>query len=132
VEERRVAELAPQSQDHRFDRGGERVGHLVPHPLQQLLGGDYPAAGGEQAFEDGELFRAQLQPSAGAERHPAVRVEDHLPVVEHRRHRGRGPPRQGADAGDQFGEIERLGQVVVGAEAESLHAVPDGAGRGQH
>ena len=39
---------------------------------------------------------------------------------------------EGADAGDELGEIEGLGQVVVGAQAEALDAIGDAARRGQH
>ena len=49
-------------------------------------------------------------------------------------HRGRGRAAAGerADPGDEFGERERLGQVVVGAEVEAVHPVAHRARRGQH
>ena len=39
---------------------------------------------------------------------------------------------QGAKAGEQFFQLERLGQVVVGAEVEAANLVVDGAEGGQH
>src|SRR5262245_57959380 len=48
VDERGVAELGPQPADGDLDGLGERVGALVPDPLQQLLGRNRPAGGGEQ------------------------------------------------------------------------------------
>ena len=39
---------------------------------------------------------------------------------------------QGADAQDELGEVEGLGEVVVGAEVKSADPVLRGAGRGQH
>ena len=39
---------------------------------------------------------------------------------------------EGADAGDELGKGERLGQVVVGAEAEAVDAVFDRVGGGEH
>jgi hypothetical protein len=33
---------------------------------------------------------------------------------------------------DQLGEVERFGQVVVGAEPEAAHPVGGGVGRGEH
>ena len=75
VDDGRVAELGAQPADRRLDGGGERVGVLVPDAFEQFLGGDDPVAGGEQAFEDGELLRAQLEAPAGAGRDPAARVE---------------------------------------------------------
>ena len=39
---------------------------------------------------------------------------------------------EGADAGHKLGEVEGLGQVVVGTQAETLDAIGDTARRGQH
>src|SRR5215472_18224007 len=64
VDDRRVAELAAQPADGDLHRGGERVGHLVPHPLEQFLGRDHPALGGEQQLEHPELLRAEVQGAA--------------------------------------------------------------------
>ena len=50
----------------------------------------------------------------------------------HRRQRRLGAPGQRADARDQLGERERLGQVVVGSEAQARHPVLDPGRRGQH
>ena len=51
---------------------------------------------------------------------------------ESRRQRRTRASAEGADAGDELGEVEGLGQVVVGAQAEALDAVGDAARRGQH
>ena len=51
---------------------------------------------------------------------------------ELRRQRDRRPAPERPHARDQLGELERLGEVVVGAELEALDAVADRAGRGQH
>ena len=40
-------------------------------------------------------------------------------------------PAQRADAGDQFGDDERLGQIIVRAGVEALDALVDFAARGQ-
>ena len=37
-----------------------------------------------------------------------------------------------ADAQDEFGEVEGLGEVVVGAEREPFDAIGGGAGGGEH
>ena len=45
---------------------------------------------------------------------------------------GLAAPRERPDAGDELGERERLGKVVVCAEAEPVDAVLDRVGGGQH
>jgi hypothetical protein len=53
-------------------------------------------------------------------------------VGQHRGERGDGAAAQGPDPGHQLGEVERLGQVVIRAQAQTLDPVGDGGGRGQH
>jgi len=132
LDDRRVAELAPQPADRHLDRARERVGHLVPHPLQQFLGRDHPPLRGEQQLEHAELLRSQVQRSASPARAPPRRVEPQVTVLQHRRERRLGPAQQCPQPRHELGECERLGQVVVGAEAESVHPVLDGRRGGQH
>jgi hypothetical protein len=42
-----VAELGAQPADRDLDRAGERVGGVVPHAFEQLLGRDDSAFGGK-------------------------------------------------------------------------------------
>ena len=132
LDDGRVAELGPQPADRRLDRGGERVGRFVPDPLQQFLGGDHPVPGREQALQQRELLRAEIKAPPGTERHPAARVERHVAALERGGQRRGGAAAKSADARGQLGEVERLGQVVVGAQPEAVHPVLDRAGRGQH
>ena len=53
-------------------------------------------------------------------------------ALEHWRQRGTGPAAKRPDPGGQFGERERLGQVVVRAEVQPVHPVADPGRRGQH
>ena len=48
------------------------------------------------------------------------------------RGRGRAPPQHGLDARHQLHHVERLRQVVVGAQLEAEHAVHHLAARGEH
>jgi hypothetical protein len=45
---------------------------------------------------------------------------------------GGGAAGQRLDAGHQLGEVERLGQVVIGAQAQALDPLGDRAGGGEH
>jgi len=89
--------------------GGERVGHLVPHPFKQFLGRDHPAVGGQQALEHREFLRAEVEPTPAPLRHLAARIEAQIARRQHRRRGRGGPPRQRPDPRDQLGEVERLG-----------------------
>ena len=61
------------------------------------------------------------------------RIEDKIAHGDHlRRLAVRPAPEQGADAGQQFVEGERLGQIVVGAAAQPFDLVMDAVLRRQH
>ena len=108
------------------DGVGEGVGVGVPHPFQQLLGADHPPAGGHEDFEHGELLVGEGERPAGSLGDAAVGVEGRdRPAVSTGGDGRRGPPAQGPDAGDQLGEGERLGQVVVGPDGQAVDAVLD-------
>ncbi|MNW61179.1 hypothetical protein D3C74_392180 [compost metagenome] len=55
------------------------------------------------------------------------RVQADSASLEHRRPGREAAPVEGAEPGDELGELERLGQIVVGAEAEPVHTVVEGA-----
>jgi DNA-binding CsgD family transcriptional regulator len=61
LDHRRVAGIDPQPADGGRHGRGERVGSLIPHPGQQLLGRDRPPVGLKQALQHGELLRGQRQ-----------------------------------------------------------------------
>src|SRR5215469_2241606 len=50
LDHRRLAELGAQPADGHLDRAGERVGHLIPHPLEQVADGENASPRGEQAL----------------------------------------------------------------------------------
>ena len=52
--------------------------------------------------------------------------------MEHRRAARRGTPRKGVDPGDELGEAERLGEVIVGAERQPVDHVLERPGGGEH
>ena len=96
------------------------------------LGAEEGGRGAEERLEDRELLdrKVQLPPIAGGRAPQRVkldpgRAQDPAPG-------GRLAAREGADARDQLGEMERLGQVIVGTQAQAADPLPGRAGRGQH
>jgi len=74
----------------------------------------------------------ERQSPSGADRDAAYRIQAQVTVFEAGGQRGGGASAQGPDAGDQLGEIKRLGQVIICAQPEALDPVPDRPRRGEH
>jgi hypothetical protein len=132
VDQRRIAELAAQRHHRHPDHVGERVDVLVPRLLQQPLGRHDRALGPQQLLQHQELLVAQAERAAVAGRLAAGRVEPDAVPLQHRRGGPVRPAGQRANPGDQLGQGERLGQVVVGAQLQTGHPVGEVAGGGQH
>jgi hypothetical protein len=86
----------------------------------------------KQDLENRELLGVERQGPSGPGGDPAGRVERDVATGEERRQGRARPTGQRADAGDQFGEIAWLRQVVIGAEAKAVDPVLDRARRGEH
>jgi hypothetical protein len=73
----------------------------------------------DQVKQQGVLARRQGDRLA-VPGHPfAGRIEHHAGVFEGRRRSAAGTPDQGPQAGLQLGEVEGLGQVIIGAGIEA-------------
>lgn len=111
---------------------GERIGVGVPGPLQQLLRADGPTVRLQQQLEHRELLRREVQlPPVPRGRTPYGVEPDAVPF-QLRRDRAGAAAAQRPDAGHQLRELERLAQVVVGAEVEPGDPVLHGTGGGEH
>jgi hypothetical protein len=86
----------------------------------------------QEQFEPGELAGSQRDggvPSADGSRR---RVELEVARPQDGRPLARIAPQQGPQPGEQLGEGERLGQVVVGPGVEAVDAIADRVARGEH
>src|SRR5258708_39409876 len=113
----RIPELAPQPADGDGDGVGEWVGVLVPYLLQQVLGAEEAGPGPEQRLEYPEFLGRQVKlPPVTGDRAPQ-RIELDPGRAQDPGPRGGLAPGEGADAQDELGEVEWLGQGGVGAQA---------------
>jgi len=109
---------------------------VAPDPLQELVAGEYEAVVVEELPEEVELLRGKLDVLPVRSHLATARVDEQLAVADLRR-LGLPPLRSRAaqdrlDAGDELTRVERLRQVVVGADLEADDLVDVLVSGGQH
>ena len=87
---------------------------------------------GDERRQQGEFLGTEVEALTGSGRHSAGWVEGDVLVGEGRGYWRGGPAAESPDTGDQLGERERLGEVVVRAQSETFDAVFDRIGGGEH
>ena len=126
------AEAFAQCRDGDAHGVGERVRVLVPRPLQQLFGADDTAFGGDEHLEHGELLAGQRDVAAVAVDLAAERIQPQAGDLSHRRPVVGAPAVERSEPEHELLELERLGEVVVGAELEPGGLVVEPVGGGEH
>ena len=125
--------LAAQPRDVHVDHVVERrrPRRFLPDVTRQRLARHDLALVAHQEFEQLELTNGQVDRPATAQH--LARDQIHLEVAdrEPRRIRHAAAAHQRTDAGEQFGEGERLDEVVVRAGVEAGHAVLQRVARGE-
>jgi hypothetical protein len=109
-------------------------GVVAPHLVQQHLARDRPGAGAIQKLENRRLLFGQADASvAGGLLQQLGRWPEHVgPDGEDRILAVLEDPHLRAQASQQLGDPERLGDIVVGAGIEAAHHVGLVVGAGQH
>src|SRR5262245_44921416 len=129
-----IAELRPQVVDVGVD--GIRRARAAARPglVEQLVTRQRLAGVAEEAFEEGELARAEVDLAAASGDPPGRFVEaDRTDLQDRRRPAGTGgSPRECPQPRRQLLVGERLDQVIVGARVEAAHPVVDRVAGGQH
>ncbi len=128
----RRLELAAQAMHVDLDRVG--ADFLVPavELLGELLLVHYAAAAQHQHFQHAELARGQLERLPVERGPPPGGVEGERAVRDHRSSARLPAPDERPHARLQLRQVERLGEVVVRADVESLDAVFERVARGEH
>ena len=126
------AELLADAADEHLDGVGVAVEVLIVEMLDQFGARDHAAGmmhqvGEQPVFVAGELDRIAVDRDAAG-----AGVEPHRPADELALGVAGGAAQQRADARQHLFEMERLGDIVVGAGVEALHLVAPAVARGEN
>src|SRR5262245_19228019 len=130
----RGIDLAPQPRDVDVYDIGERVLAIAPYLVEDASAGEDSAGRAHQKLEDCKFLGRELDGVATAPHLQQLAIEDEVGNLQNV---GVGrefvrPAHQSLDAGKQLVEIERLGEIVVGAQFQALDLVFQGVHGGQH
>src|SRR4051794_32850353 len=108
-----IVDLASQSPNEDLEDVRKRVVVVVPHMCRNRRAIHDLAAMEDKEFEEGELFRRQLDRSAGAA--DAARGQVYFEIGDRRdaRHHRRLSSHQGTNAGHELTERKWLGDIIV-------------------
>ena len=118
-----LAEMPAQARHVDLDGVGRDLLVEAEHLRGQAFLGDDAADPGHQRFEDRDLALAQGQDPAGEGRDLAGAVVDQVGAGQDRVGLAASAPDEGAHPRLELGRVERLGEVVVGAEIEARDPV---------
>ena len=104
----------------------------IPRPLQELFGADDTAFGRDEDFEHGELLAGERDVAAVAVDLAAERIQAQPCDLSHGGPVVGAPAIERSETEHELSELERLGEVVVGAEPEPGGLVVEPVGRGEH
>jgi len=126
------AEALAQSRHSDAHGVGERICVLVPCSRQELFGADDTALGGDDDFEHRELLPGERDVAAVAVDLSAERIQPKTCDLSHRWSVVGAPAVERSETEHELSKVERLGEVVVGAELEAGRLVVETAGSGEH
>src|SRR3954451_15289166 len=115
-------QLSPEIGNEDFNRVGDREGVVAPHLVEQLLARDHQALIAHQVLEQLELALRELDRAVPARDLVRVGVEREVADPQRGHAARRTAPQQRPHAGEQLLALERLDEVVVGADVQPLDA----------
>src|SRR3954466_15830411 len=128
----RAVDLVAQVADVDVDDVRAVLVVVVPGVLEQLVAREDLAGVAHERLQELELLGRQVYLAVAPPDPAGGGVELQVADLEHRRALDRAATGEGAQARQQLGERERLGEIVVRAGVETRHAVLDRVARGQH
>src|SRR4029079_4700153 len=126
----RWLDLRAQARNIDLDRVDRKVVVVIEQLLTDEVLAEHPSGARQEQLEQRPLPNGEIdRNTVGGD---ALGLDIDRQCTDHDRARGhRGSPQQRSDASFEFGQRKRLGQIVVGAEIESAHAVLDRVARRQ-
>src|SRR5579872_539061 len=118
-----LVDLRAQVRDVGLDCSGSDVAIRAPYHVEQLVAREDPARVAHERGEQIVFALRELDLLAAASDEARFGVDREIGAIEHR---GFGQPRtaeRGLQARDELAELERLGEVVVGAGGQALDLV---------
>src|SRR5215213_2967909 len=114
-------ELSAEVRDEDLDRVRDGEGVVAPDLVEQPLPGDHEPLVAHQVLEQLELALGEVDRALAARDLVGVGVEHQVADAQRRHAARRAAAEQGAQPRKELLALERLDQVVVGADVESLH-----------
>src|SRR5215469_11671231 len=128
---KRIIDLYPQVPDVYINNIGRTVETLIPHVFHDHGSRKNTPGVGDQVFQQRVLLRCQVDPSARALDLLRKAIQLQILHANHAAAAHRTAAQQCLHAHQEFGESERLGEVIVGSSFEIAHLVGDGIARGE-
>lgn len=112
-----------QRRDMHPNRVAERIYAAVPDMFHQFLLTDRASLMQKQIFQNTAFLAGQWNRLTVHHSHPALGIKAQSAASQANIALNKLPPCQAADAGFQFGQMERLGQIIIGAGVQAFHLV---------
>src|SRR5215217_3181907 len=125
-------QLPPQVGDENLDRVRDRERVVAPDLVEQLLARDHQPLVAHQILQQLELALGQLDRPLAAVHLVRVGVQREVADAQRGHAARRAPAQQRAQPCEQLLALERLDEVVVGPDVESLDTGVERVARGQH
>src|SRR5882762_3824699 len=128
----RLVNLSPQPINVDLYQFGERIKRIVPDMFGDFFAPDNFARVAREVLKQRVLFGSELDHLSLASDSLAPRVYLKIADFDDRRAQLLSAPQQRTQTRQEFTELERLRQIIVGAGVEATDAILHGVARSKH
>src|SRR5882672_8731026 len=116
-------DLSSQVVDIDVDYVGQSIGRELPNMMDDRRPRHILAGVEHEVFEQSEFFGCEVDRAATATYHSPYAIQFQIQAAQDGLKRETAPAQQRPHAGGELGKSERLGQIIVSARIEAVHAV---------